>query len=116
VEIHVAGAELRPGANHPKQATVKLLAPKVLQIEVRKGGLNFTYQTEFRSLPAGETYRVYLDAPEGPEIAGASAGQKAGLGGKVAYFIVGSATGGVAAWGVREATASGQGMESPAKP
>jgi len=116
VEIHVAEAELRPGDNQLTQAAVKLLAPKVLQIEVRKGGLNFSYRAEFRFLPAGETYRIYLDAPEEPEIVGGFAGQKAGIGGKVAYFIVGTGSGGLAAWGVREATASGAGIESPAKP
>ena len=116
VEIHVAEAELRSADNQLTQAVVKLLTPKVLQIEVRKGGLNFSYRAEFRFLPAGETYRIYLDAPEEPEIMGGLSSQKAGMGGKVAYFIVGTGSAGLAAWGVGQATASGAGIESPAKP
>lgn len=90
LEVHVAEALLRVGSNQATEAVITLLAPKVLQVTARKGGLNFTYRDEFRFLPEGETYRIYLDAPSEPqEVEGVAAG-KASLAGKVAYFIVGS--------------------------
>jgi len=116
VEVHVAEAILKPDSDRPTQASVTMLAPKVLQISARRGGLNFSYHQEFRNLPEGETYRIYLDAPAEPQdVAGVAAG-KAGIASKVVYFIVGLGVGGGTAWGIRAASFSGNSPESPAKP
>lgn len=116
VEVHAEEALLRPESNQPTQASVSILVPKVLQITTKHGGLTFSYRQEFRNLPEGETYRIYLDAPgEAGSDAGVSV-QKAGIPGKVAYFIVGAGVAGVAAWGVREALSPGNNPISPAKP
>jgi hypothetical protein len=116
MEVHVAEALLRPESNQPTQALVTILAPKVLQITARHGGLNFTYRQEFQNLPEGETYRIYLDAPAEPQSAAGTGTQKAGNARKVAYYIVGAGLGGVAAWGIHEAVASGNAPISPVKP
>jgi hypothetical protein len=46
---------LRPEKDQPTEAQIATLAPKVLQITARHGGLNFSYCEEFRNLPEGET-------------------------------------------------------------
>ena len=106
----------RPASKLATQASVALLAPKVLQVNVQKGGLNFSYRDEFRFLPEGQTYRIYLDAPAEPQVDEVHAA-RTGISGKVAYFIVGAAmAGGGAAWGIHEALAAGNPPISPAKP
>lgn len=42
VEVHVEEALLRAGSNQAMEGVITLLAPKVLQVTARKGGLNFT--------------------------------------------------------------------------
>ncbi len=116
IEVHVAEALLRPESNQPTQAVITILAPKVLQVTARHGGLNFTYRQEFRNLPEGETYRIYLDAPAEAQVAAGIGSQKAGVAGKVAYFIMGAGAGGVTGWGLHAAGTSGNGPISPAKP
>lgn len=115
-EVHVGEAVLRSASNQPTQAVVTLAAPKVLQVTTRKGGLNFSYREEFRFLPEGETYRIYLDAPAEPRDSLGFGAPKAGIAGKVAYFILGGAAGGAAVWEIHDVTASGNLPVSPAKP
>lgn len=117
VEVHAGEALLRPEKNQMTQAEITLLSPTVLQIAVRRGSMAFSYREEYQSLPEGETYRIYLDAPAGqPKEVGAGA-PRAGQSRKVAYFILGStAVSGTAIWGVNEVAGSGNGPESPAKP
>jgi hypothetical protein len=120
LEVHAEGAMLRPHGGHQVQAQVLVFAPKVLQITTRQGSVDFSYGKEFRVLPEGQTYRVYLeseDGPGNPPPAG-SGTEKAGLstGTKVAYFILAGAGTGLAAWGIHDLIQSHNGIESPAKP
>jgi hypothetical protein len=115
-EVHVGEALLRTIGNHPAQGSVTVLADKVLQVAAEKGGLNFSYRQDFRFLPEGQTYRIYLDAPAEPQVDAIDGGSKPGVPGKVAYFIVGAAVGGGAVWGIHELLSSGNPPISPAKP
>jgi hypothetical protein len=120
LEVHVEGALLRPHGAHQVQAQVLIFAPKILQITTRQGSVDFSYGKEFRVLPEGQTYRIYLeseDDPRGATDAG-SGTEKAGLstGAKVAYFILAGAGAGLAAWGIHDLIQSNSGVESPAKP
>lgn len=125
VEVHAEEALLRPRAGMNAQADVTIFAPKVLQITAKQGDLDFSYGEEFRVLPAGQTYRIYLESAagepgQGPAGAGAgkdetrNAGWSTGT--KVAFFIVAAAGAGLAAWGIHDWVDSHHGMESPAKP
>lgn len=116
IDIHVADATLQPSDSQPAQALVTLLEPKVLQVSARRGSLNFSYHQEFRNLPEGGTYRIYLDAPAEPQGASGAGVHTVGTASKVTYFIVGAGAAGVAAWGIHAAATSGNGPESPAKP
>jgi hypothetical protein len=120
LEVHVEGALLRPHGAHQVQAQILMFAPKILQITTRQGSVDFSYGKEFRVLPEGQTYRIYLeseDDPRGATDAG-SGTEKAGLstGAKVAYFILAGAGAGLAAWGIHDLIQSNSGVESPAKP
>ena len=116
VEIHAEEAFLRPEKNQLTQAEVTILAPGVLQIRARRGDLAFRYREEFQVLPKGATYRIYLDSPAEPQGTAISGEQKSHRLRKVSYFVVGTAGGGLTAWGALEFTHSGTGIESPAKP
>jgi hypothetical protein len=116
VEVHAGDAMLRPEKNQLTQAEVTLLAPKVLQIAVRRGTLAFSYHEEYQSLPEGETFRIYLDAPAGQPNDAAEGTPNSAKPRKVAYFILGAAGAGAAVWGINELVGSGNGPESPAKP
>jgi hypothetical protein len=114
-EMHVGDAFLRTATKEASQVRLIILAPNVLQITAQKGGLNFSYRQEFRYLPEGLTYRIYLDAPAEPQVDAVDA-TKAGIAGKVAYFILGGVGAGAAAWGIHEIVAGGNPPISPAKP
>ena len=120
LEVHAEGALLRPHDGHQVQVQVLVFAPKVLQITTRQGSLDFLYGKEFRALPEGQTYRIYLESEDGPGTPppAGSGTEKAGLstGTKVAYFILAGAGTGLAAWGIHDLIESHSGVESPAKP
>jgi hypothetical protein len=120
LEVHVEGALLRPHGARQVQAQILMFAPKILQITTRQGSVDFSYGKEFRVLPEGQTYRIYLESEDDPRSAtdAGSATGKAGLstGTKVAYFIVAGAGAGLAAWGIHDLIQSHNGVESPAKP
>lgn len=116
VEIHAEGAFVRPEKNQVTQAEVTILSPKVLLIRARQGDLAFRYREEFQVLPAGETYRIYLDSPAEPDGDTVAGGLKSNRLRKVSYYIVGAAGAGLTAWGVNEFVHSGNYVESPAKP
>jgi len=120
LEVHAEGALLRPHGPHNAQAQILMFAPKVLEITTRRGSLEFSYHAEFRVLPEGQTYRIYLESEEDPRGVPEPGKdpQKPGLstGAKVAYFILGGAGAGVAAWGIHDLIQSNNGVESPAKP
>jgi FecR protein len=120
LEVHVEGALVRPHGAHQVQAQILMFAPKILQITTRHGSMDFSYGKEFRVLPEGQTYRIYLETEEDPRGASGTGDdtQKAGISTatKVAYFIVAGAGAGVAAWGIHDLIQSSRGVESPAKP
>ena len=126
LEVHAEDALVRAHGEQDVQARVLMFAPMVLQITTRVGSLEFSYHGEFRVLPEGQTYRIYLDAesePAGQGPAGAGAGKSGtehsgGLskGAKVAYFIVAGVGTGLAAWGIHDIIESRESAESPAKP
>jgi len=127
LEVHAEDALLRPHGVQDVEARVLLFAPKVLQVTTRVGSLDFSYHGEFRVLPEGQTYRIYLESDAAPEAqgpAGAGSGnsggqaQTAGMstGTKVAYFIVAGVGAGVAAWAINDVIQSNDSVESPAKP
>jgi ferric-dicitrate binding protein FerR (iron transport regulator) len=120
LEVHVEGALLRPHGGHQVQAQVLTFAPKIVQITTRQGSVDFSYGKEFRVLPEGQTYRIYLESEDDPRSApepGADT-RKPGMstGAKVAYFILAGAGTGLAAWGIHDLIQSNNGVESPAKP
>ena len=125
LEVHAEDALMRPHVDQATQARIWIYAPKVLQITTRVGSLDIFYHGEFRELPEGQTYRIYLESeaePQGP--AGAGSGKddkdphKPGMSRvtKVTYFILAGAGAGLAAWGIHDVIQSNNGMESPAKP
>jgi hypothetical protein len=115
-EMHVGEAFLRTVGKEASQARLTILAPNVLQVTTQKGGLNFSYREEFRFLPEGMTYRIYLDAPAEPQMDAVDSAPKSGISGKVAYFIVGGAAGGAAVLGIHTIVEAGNPPISPAAP
>ena len=120
LEVHVEGALLRSHGTHDTQARILMFAPKILEITTRRGGLEFFYHAEFRLLPEGQTYRIYLepgDDPRGTSGAGNDNTKPAmSTRAKVAYFMLGGAGTGLAAWGIHDLIQSNNGVESPVKP
>ncbi len=127
LEVHAEDALVQPHGDQDVQARVLMYSPKVLQITTRVGSLNFSYHGEFRVLPEGQTYRIYLDpdaAPGAQGPAGAGSGSTSGpaqtgggsTGAKVAYFILAGVGTGLAAWGIADVIQSNDSIESPAKP
>ena len=120
LEVHAEGALLRPHGAGQTQAQILVFAPKTLQITTRQGSMDFFYGKEFRVLPEGQTYRIYLESeaePQDPAGAGSET-PKAGMSTatKVAYFILAGVGPGLAAWGIHDLIQSHNGVESPAKP
>jgi len=125
LEAHAEEAMLWPHTNQVTQAQINIFAPKVLQVSTRAGSLDISYHGDSRVLPAGQTYRIYLESdaePQGP--AGAGSGheddktQNAGIsrGTKMTFFILGATGAGAAAWGLHDIIESHNGDESPVKP
>ncbi len=120
LEVHVEGALLRPHGVHQVQAQIAMFAPKVIQLTTRQGSLEFFYHAEFRVLPEGQTYRIYLESEDDPRGATDASDDaqkmKMPMVTKVAYFIVSGLGVGLAAWGIHDLIQSSNGVESPAKP
>jgi hypothetical protein len=116
IEVHVEEAIVRQASTQATQASVTILAPKVLQITAERGNLDFIYQDEFRVLPEGQTYRLYLDSPSEPPDATSVGSSKSHSSKRVGYFIVGAGVAGVAAWTIYDALRSLNPPISPAKP
>ncbi len=116
VEVHAEDAILGPASTRPTQGTVIIVSSKVLQITTERGSLNFSCHGEFRNLPEGQTYQIYLDAPGESQEATSAGMEKAGVATKVTYFIVSAGVAGTIAWGVHNALKSENLPISPAKP
>ncbi len=127
LEVHTEDAMLRPHGDQITEARIMMYAPKVLQITTRLGSLDFSYHGDFRVLPEGQTYRIYLDSDAEPEAqgpAGAGTGSTTGpaqspgisRGTKVAFYILAGVGTGLSAWGIADVIQSNSSIESPAKP
>ena len=116
VEVHADEAMIRSQNGQSTDATLTMVQPRVPQIDARRGSLNFTYHQEFRLLPAGQIYRIYLDSPDGPETETSPGAQIAGGGSKVTYYIVGAGAAGAIVWATYYAIHSGNAPISPAIP
>src|SRR6266481_2294487 len=95
LEGHVEGALVRSHGVHQVQVQSLMFAPKILQITVCHGSVDVSYGKEFRVLPEGQTYRIYLETEEDPRgtTGAADDTQKAGISTatKVTYCIVAGA-------------------------
>ncbi|HTZ47824.1 MAG TPA: hypothetical protein VMH20_09550 [Verrucomicrobiae bacterium] len=119
MEIHVAEALVSSAGTQESQGSVTLLGPKTLQITAERGDLNFSFQGEIRTLPQGQTYRIYLDDPGASNGTSGGVVSKSSTAGatKAVYFIVGAGVAGATAWGIHEALKSGNPSPiSPYKP
>ncbi len=117
VEVHVAGATLRPESGRAAQTEVRRMGPKVVQVSAKQGNLEFYYGEEFQLIHEGETYRIYLDAPaEAQKPAGAGAPSVGVKTKTVIYIVSGTAATILTAWGIHELIEANSGPESPAKP
>src|SRR5260370_25827241 len=119
LEAHVEGATLRAHGKGNMQSQIRVFAPKILEITTHQGSADFSYGKEFRVLPEGQTYRIYLES-EGDPREGAEPGSDTpkppmSKGVKVAYFMLGGIGAGLAAWGVHDLLQSNNGVESPAE-
>ena len=116
VTVQADGAMIRPSADAPTSAHVRILGPANLLITARSGALQFSYHGESQVLEEGHTYRIALDLSAAPS-AGASAGDnpthQGGREGKFFKIVFISAVAvavGVTIWAIHEAP------ESPDRP
>ncbi len=116
MEVHAEDALVWPSGTLPAQGSVTILAPNILQIAASHGDLNFSYRDEFRRLPEGQTYRIYLDPSGDAQSASASGAPARVPGTKLAIFIVAAGVAGAAGWGIHQELRSGNQAISPAKP
>ena len=81
LEVHADEARIRPAADAPTIAHVRIVGPKELRIFARRGALTFSYRGESREIPESAAYRVLLDPAENDRTAEAEKdqnGKKAG--------------------------------------
>lgn len=93
VEVHAEGAMIRSKHGKATDASVTILGPKILQIDARRGDLEFSYGLTFRSLSEAQTYRIDLDVPDKSESEADSSAQSGGLARQVAYYILAAGAG-----------------------
>lgn len=112
VGIIASGASLRPAADVPTIAQVRILGPKELHVVAQRGALQFSYNGESEVIPEGASYRVLLDPPANMPVPQQPPEQahKAGKYRKAFLFLIFGVVGGVTVWGIHEA------LESPDRP
>jgi hypothetical protein len=64
MELIADEAFIRPVADGPTVAQVTIVGPKELQVNARRGDLQFSYGGETEKLAGGASYRILLDQPE----------------------------------------------------
>jgi len=116
VEVHAEEALIRSQNAKPTDGAVTILSPKLLQIDARRGNLDFSYRQTFRTLPEGQIYRIDLDAPDRSESEASVGAQPGGLARQVTYYILATGAGGATGWLTYQAVHSGNTPISPAKP
>ena len=113
IEVYAIGAEIRPAADDPTVAHVRIVGPKELRIFARRGALEFSYHGERRLIPEGAAYRVQLD-PVGNDAAANSDQDQIKKAGNhkpmFLFFVIGAAA------AVASMIRVFQNFESPDKP
>jgi hypothetical protein len=66
VEVIADEAFIRPLSDGPTVTQVTIIGPKELQINARRGGLQFSYGGETETLAGNASYRILLDQPDSP--------------------------------------------------
>jgi hypothetical protein len=112
VGILANGASLRPAADVPTIAQVRILGPKELHVVAERGAIQFTYNGESEVIPEGASYRVVLDPPANMPAAqqAPEPTKKSGKYRKGFLFLLFGIAGGATIWAVHEA------LESPDRP
>jgi hypothetical protein len=110
-EIIADEAFVRPFADGPTVAQVTIIGPKELQINARRGDLQFSYAGETEKLAGGSSYRILLDQPDSTPPSHPQQGPvKAGHESKSFKIILIVAIGWITEWAVHEV------FESPDRP
>lgn len=120
LELLFKDAHIRPLADGPTVAQIKVAGPKELLVTTRRGALVFSMEEESEVIPEGNTIRVILDPPapaaaQGPRGVGAPGqGKPARIAGRNHFiFVLAGLAAGV---GVATAIAVDEAFESPSKP
>jgi hypothetical protein len=111
MEIIADKAFIRPVADGPTSAQVTIIGPKELQINARRGALQFSYAGETEKLGEGASYRILLEQPDATPLPQTQRGPvKAGHENRSFKIIVIVAIGWATEWGLHEV------FESPDRP
>jgi hypothetical protein len=111
MELIADEAFVRPFGDGPTVAQVAIIGPKELQINARRGDLQFSYGGETEKLAGGASYRILLDQPDSnPRPRPQQGPVKAGHENRSFKIIVIVAIGWVTEWAVHEV------FESPDRP
>jgi hypothetical protein len=111
MELIADEAFIHPLADGPTMTQVTIMGPKELQINARRGDLQFSYRGETEKLAGGSSYRILLDQPDSNPPPRPQQGPiKAGHESKSFKIIVIVAIGWVTEWAVHEV------FESPDRP
>jgi hypothetical protein len=111
MEIIADKAFIRPVADGPTSAQVTIIGPKELQINARRGALQFSYAGETEKLGEGASYRILLEQPDAAPLPQTQRGPvKAGHENRSFKIIVIVAIGWATEWGLHEV------FESPDRP
>ena len=111
MEIIADKAFIRPVADGPTSAQVTIIGPKELQINARRGALQFSYAGETEKLGEGASYRILLEQPDATPPPQSQRGPvKAGHENRSFKIIVIVAIGWATEWALHEV------FESPDRP
>jgi hypothetical protein len=111
MEIIADNAFIRPVADGPTSAQVTIIGPKELQINARRGALQFSYAGETEKLAEGASYRILLEQPDATPLPRSQRGPvKAGHENRFFKIVVIVAIGWTTEWALHEV------FESPDRP
>jgi len=111
IELIADEAFIRPFADGATVAQVTIVGPKELQINARRGDLQFSYGGETEKLAGGASYRILLDQPDSTPLPRSPQGPvKAGHESRSFKIVVIVLVGWATEWGLHEV------FESPDRP
>ncbi len=114
MEITADEASIRPVTDGPTIAQITIIGPKELQINARRGALEFSYRGETEKLAGGSSYRILLDQPDSTPPSNPQRGQqgpvKAGHENRSFKIVVIVVVGWATEWALHEV------FESPDRP